>query len=194
MVGIQAYGTIFVDGGSPPGAGKVLPGSFNTASATQDPNNINAGLVRINFITPFKLPPVVCVQGVRVCVEWVSPGSSPFHPDGTNVHREVFPLPPALAVNGEVDEILDVAAARVDDGSGRQPASSRIEVENKLLNHRLLRVERQFIEVQFAVFIGKKVRVRPFTLEGAGSTLDVQDGTVTEILFGYLAAGDLDAF
>lgn len=194
MVGIQAYGTIFVDGNGTPGVGQVLPGSFNTASVTQDPNNINAGLVRINFLTPFRFPPVVCVQGVRVCVEWESPGTSPFHPDGIDVHREIFPLPPALAINGEVDEILDIAVARVDNGSGRQPASSRIEVENKLLNNRLLRVERKFIEVQFSAFIGKVVRARPFTLEGVDSTLDVQEGTVTEILFGYMAAGDLDSF
>lgn len=194
MVGLQAYGTILMSNENTPGVGTVLPGDFNTASVTQDVNNINAGLVRINFTTPFKVPPVVCVQGVRVCIEWMSPGANPFHEDGFDVHREVFPLPPSKAINGEVDEILDVTVGRVEETSVGQPASSRIEIENKLLNNRLLRVERTFIEVQFSAFIGKAIRVRPFTLEGVDSVFDVQEGTVTQVLFGYMAAGDLDAF
>lgn len=194
MVGVQAYSTILMSNENTPGVGTILPGDFNTGSVTQDVNNINAGLVRINFVAPFKYPPVVCVQGVRVCVEWVSPGINPFQPDGFDVHREVFPLPPSLSINGEIDEILDTSIAKVDEVSGGQPASSRIELENRLLNHRLLRVERAFIEVQFAAYLGKIIRARPFTLEGVDSTFDVQEGTVTQVLFGYMACGDLDTF
>ena len=194
MVGVQAYCTARVNTETPAGAGEILPGSFNVASAIQDSNNVNAGVVRLDFKTPFMFPPVAMVQGVRVLVEWASPGSSPFHPDGTNVHREIFPLPPNLAIDGEVDEILDTRIAKVDDATVSQPTASRVEIERLLLNHRLLRVERKFVEVQFASFVGKKVRVRPFTLKGLDSANDVQEGTITEVLFGFLAAGDLDAF
>lgn len=194
MVGLNAYGTIFVSSENTPGVGTVLPGDFNTASVIQDANNINAGIIRVNFTTPFIYPPVVCVQGVRVTVEWESPGADPFQPDGTNTHREVFPLPPSLAIDGEIDEILDVPVARIDDASECQPASSRIQVENRLLDHRLLKVERTFLEIQFASFVGRVVRVRPFTLKGLDSVKDVQEGLITEVLFGYMAAGDLETF
>ncbi len=191
MVGIQGYATISM-GNLIPGTGTVHPGGFNTASALQDANNINAGLIRVNFNIPFRFPPTVTVQPIRAQVLWESPGNDPFHLDGENVHRDVFPLPPPLAIDGQVDEILDVPVARVHEASGGQPTASRIETENKLLECRLMFIERTHFVVQFAGYVGKSVRVRPFTLEGIDAATDVQHGTVSEILFSYMAAGDLE--
>ncbi len=199
MVGIQAYSTISLSSTVPAGQGIIHPGGFNTASALQDAANINAGLVRINFITPFLFPPVIAMQPVRVLIDWVSPGPNPFMPDGPSRHREVFPLPPELAVDGTADEIMDIRVARVhEDGAlpveGRpMPPSTKVEIEDRLLMHRIMNVERTFFRVQFASYISQIVRVRPYQLDtdtlGAD---DVQHGTVQELMFSYIAAGDLD--
>lgn len=197
MVGTQAYGTLLFSNQNL-GQGTILPGSFNTGTATQDEANINAGLLRVDFLTPFLFPPVIVVQPIRVSVGWTSPGDDPFMPDGTNVHRNVFPLPESGAVGG-IDETLGDQVARVDN-TGALPedgrpmhASSRIEIESMLLDYRLMSVERTHFVVQFAGYLGKIVRVVPHKLaDGTTGTDDVQHGTVTEILFGYMGAGDLE--
>jgi len=197
MVGVTAYSTILIDI-EHLGQGTILPGAFNTSSAMQDVANINAGIVIINFITPFVVPPVVQVQPVRVDVDWTSAGD-PFMPSGLDTHREVFPLPPTLAVSGEVDQIIDIPVAQVYvDGAlpveGRpMPLSTRIEIENKLTAFRLLAVERTHISIQFSSFLGQVVRVRPYNMEtGDAGADDVQQGTIRGILFNYQAAGDLN--
>jgi len=198
MVGVKAYATVQMSLAEL-GTGTIRSGSFNTASVIQDEANINAGIVRINFTTPFVYPPVVFVQPVRVGVEWLSPGLQPFMPDGDNTHREVFPLPPPLVVGpDEVDEVLGVPPMRVHEPplplppEGREmPPSSRIDLEQQLMRHRLLAVERTYLLVQFASFLGQKVEVRPHTLPGPDGLDDPQRGTVNELLFCYMAAGDL---
>ena len=197
MVGIQAYAAISMSN-LLPGTGTVHPGGFNTASALQDPANVNAGLIRVNFNTSFRFPPVISIQPIRVLVTWESPGSSPFMPDGANTHRDIFPLPPNQAVGG-VDEIMDIRVARVhESGSlpadGRpMPPSSKIEIESRLLANRVLNAERTHFNVQFASYISQTVRVRPYQLDqDALGGDDVQHGTITEIMFSYMAAGDLD--
>lgn len=197
MVGVKGYATIQLTSTSL-GTGLVLPGAYNTASAIQDPANINAGIVRINFTASFVNPPVILIQPVRVGVDWLAPGMDPFMPDGLNVHRNVFPLSPVNAAGGGADTILDVPVAQVyENGAlptdGRpMPLSSRIEIENKLLAHRLLAIERDHLLVQFASFLGQVVRVQPYLIDGTGlGTDDYQHGTINEILFGYAAFGDL---
>lgn len=198
MVGVKAYATIQMKG-EELGTGTVLPGSFNTSSALQDTGNVNSGIVRISFITPFTNPPVVFVQPVRVGVTWASPGLEPFMPDGDNIHREIFPLPPPLVIGpGDADEIIDVPLMRVHEPApppppeGREmPPSSKVELERRLLNFRLLHVERQYLLIQFAAYLGQTIEVRPHQLTGVPGTDDVQRGVVNELLFGYMAAGDL---
>jgi len=198
MVGLQAYGQILFSS-STLGVGLPVAGAYNIATATQDPANVNAGIFRIDFSVPFLVPPAVQVQPVRIGIDWTSPGPAPFMPDGMNTHREVFPLPPALAA-GTADEILDVPPMRVFeipapppvDGRG-QPASSKIELEQKLLSYRLLAIERNHLLIQFASFLGEIITVRPYLLDGSGLGTDsVQQGTVNEILFSIMAAGDLN--
>jgi len=202
MVSIKAYATVQLKSDSL-GLANILPGSFNTASVLQDPTNINAGIIRINFATAFLNPPVVFIQPVRIGINWLSPGLNPFIPDGSNVHRDVFPLPPSKVVGGTADEIMDIPVARVDpsvwypvhggaDQSRALSLSSRIEIENKMLASRLLAVERDYLLIQFASFLGQVIRVRPFNIDGSGAgSDDYQQGTINEILFGYIAAGDL---
>jgi len=198
MVGVKGYATVQLSSTSL-GTGVVLPGAFNTASVIQDPTNINAGIIRINFVTAFIYPPVITIQPVRVGVMWLAPGMDPFMPDGPNVHRNVFPLSPAGAAGGNADTILDIPVAQVyENGAlpvdGRpMPLSSRIEIEDKLLAHRLLAVERDHMLIQFASYLGQVVRVQPYKVDGTGldTTDDYQHGTVNEILFGYTAYGDL---
>lgn len=197
MVGLQAYAAVSMNN-LVPGTGTIHPGAFNTASALQDAANINAGLIRVNFNTPFRFPPVINIQPVRVLITWESPGVSPFMPDGVNTHRDVFPLPPNQAV-GDVDEIMDIRVARVYESGalpedGRpMPPSSKIEIESKLLSHRIMNAERTHFNVQFASYIGQVVRVRPYQLDvDALGSDDVTHGTVTELMFNYIAAGDLE--
>lgn len=197
MVGVQGYAVISMSNLTP-GVGTVQPGGYNTASALQDAANINAALVRVNFTIPFQLPPVISIQPIRVLVNWVSPGGSPFMPDGANTHRNVFPLPPQSGA-GSVDEIMDIRVARVYEvgslpvGGRPMPPSTKIEIENRLLANRVLNAERTYFNVQFASHIGQVIRVRPYQLdEDVLGSDDVQHGTITEITFGFLAAGDLD--
>ena len=198
MVGIKAYATIQLSSTSL-GTGNILPGAYNTASVIQDPSNINAGIVRINFTSAFVYPPVVTIQPVRVGVDWLAPGMDPFMPDGLNTHRNVFPLSPIGAAGSGADTIIDVPVAQVYESGvlpvdGRpMPLSSRIEIEHKLLANRLLAVERDHMLVQFASFLGQVVRVQPYNIDGTGLDItdDYQHGTVNEILFGYTAYGDL---
>ena len=197
MVDVRAYGTIQMKSDNL-GAGVILPGAFNVSSILQDPANINAGILRIYFVAPFMFPPAVAIQPVRVGVDWDAPGMNPFMPDGLNVHRNVFPLPPSKVILGVADERLDIPVAS-DYESGALPAggrpialSSRIELENRLLAFRLLAVEIDHISIQFASFLGQVVRVYPHSIDGVTPTTDdFQQGTVNEILFGFFAAGDL---
>jgi hypothetical protein len=197
MVGAQAYGILSFTNLTP-GVGAILPGAYNVGTATQDPANINAGLLRINFLTPFTVPPVLVVQPIRVGVDWVAAALNPFMPDGVNVHRNVFPIPPVNAVDGTVDEVINYLPVEVYESGvlpvdGRpMPESSRIELENNLLNYRLLAVERDHFTVQFASYIGKKIRIKPYQLDGTAGLDAVQQGTVTEILFNFIACGDLN--
>lgn len=200
MVGVQAYGQVLFSTTNL-GTGLLVSGSYNIASATQDLGNVNAGILRVDFVTPFLVPPVVTIQPVRVGVEWASPGTEPFMPDGTNVHREVFPLSPALSVGGAADRVEGVAPVPVlqpspfvvPPAAGREmPASSKIEIENRLLAHRLLAVERTYALIQFASYLGQVVEYRPQLLQGGAGADDYQRGTINEILFGLMAAGDLN--
>lgn len=199
MVDVRAYGTIQLKSDSL-GTGVILPGAFNVASALQDTANLNAGIIRVYFTAPFLYPPAVAIQPVRVGVDWDAPGTNPFMPDGLNVHRNVFPLPPVKVIGGVADEIMDVPVAR-DYESGVLPVggrplalSTRIEMENRLLSFRLLAVEKDHMSIQFATYLGQVVQVRPYQIDGSGAgTDDYQQGTVNEILFGFFAAGDLSA-
>lgn len=196
MVGLQAYGQILFSS-TTLGTGLPVAGAYNIGSATQDPANVNAGILRVDFSVPFLVPPALSIQPVRIGIDWTSPGPAPFMPDGTNVHRRVFPLPPYQAL-GEVDEVLGISPMRVyEDGAlpedGReQPPSSKIELEQRLLSYRLLAIERTHVLVQFAAFLGEVVQVRSYQLSGIPGSDDVQRGTVNEILFSIMAAGDLN--
>ena len=268
MVDVKGYATIQISSGNIPGIGTILPGAFNTASVIQDTNNINAGIIRVNFTSPFLYPPVIVIQPVRMGIDWLAPGVDPFMPDELNAHRWVFPLPPSKVIAGVADEVLGVPVARVYEdfkfvtsvtrvGSvatvttpaahgfktgdqvdiegaaqveyngvfpvtvtgantftyavtgtpitpatgpitviltiGRpMPSSSRIEMEARLMTYRLLAIERDHFSIQFSSYLGQIVRVRPYQIDGSGTgTDDFQQGTVNEILFGYLAAGDI---
>jgi len=197
MVGVKGYATIQLSS-TDLGTGLVLPGAFNIASAIQDPSNINAGIIRVNFISAFIVPPVITIQPVRVGIDWLAPGMDPFMPDGLNTHRNVFPLSPVGAAGSDADTILDVPVAQVYESGvlpvdGRpMPLSSRIEIENKLLAYRLLAVERDHMLIQFASYLGQVVRVQPYKVDGTGlGADDYQHGTINEILFGFAAFGDL---
>lgn len=197
MVGVNAYATVAFND-TRPQEGYVLPGSYNVATAIQDPANINAGLLRVNFAARFLYPPVITVTPVRVGIEWVSPGNEPFMPDGSNRQRDVFPMPPAYAaVAGEVDEIAGVPVARVYESGalpvdGRpMPTSSRIEMETQSLQYRLMFVERTHFVIQFASYLGKVVEFRPVQLDGTTGTDDVQRGVIREIMFNFIACGNV---
>lgn len=200
MVGVQAYSQILFSSNDL-GTGLLVSGGYNIASATQDSGNINAGILRVDFTAPFLVPPVVMIQPVRVGITWASPGEHPFIPDGTNVHREVFPLPDSLVVSDEADRLEGVPPVPVYEPSpyteppatGREmPAASKVDIESRLLGHRLLAVERTHVLVQFASYLGQIIKYTPQKIQSGAGTDDYQLGTVNEILFGLMAAGDLD--
>lgn len=201
MVGLNAYATITFNH-LHPGQGIVLPSSYNVASAVQDQGNINAGLLRVNFTASFVHPPIINVQPVRLGLEWLAPEGPPppFAPNGPNIQREVFPMPPAQVLGDEVDEIFDIPGPRVYQPDppvpppepGREmPTSARIELEQKMLSYRLMFVERDHFVVQFGSYIGKIVELRPHKLDGGAGDDGPQRVIIREIMFNFMACGDI---